>query len=106
MAFAYSIRDQQGIYFITFTVHQWVDVFTRKEYKDLLLDSISYCQKHKGLMVYAWVIMSNHCHLIAGSDKEPLSNIIRDLKSLLLKALLLPLKSMKRKAGKDGFYGY
>ena len=64
MALAYSIRNQQGVYFVTFTVHQWVDVFTRQCYTDILLESIQYCQANKGLYVYGWVIMSNHCHLI------------------------------------------
>src|SRR5690606_15791215 len=80
MAFAYTIKDQFGQYFITCTVHQWVDVFTRKLYIDILLDSLRYCQKAKGLNIHAWVIMSNHIHLIISSKKEKLSDIIRDFK--------------------------
>ncbi|HZX74530.1 MAG TPA: transposase [Cyclobacteriaceae bacterium] len=80
MGFAYTIKDPEGQYFITSTVHQWVDVFTRKDYIDIFLDSIRYCQKEKGLKVFAWVIMTNHVHLIVKSDKENLSGIIRDFK--------------------------
>jgi REP element-mobilizing transposase RayT len=80
MAYAYSIGDQQGQYFVTFTVHQWVDVFTRPIYVDILLESIRYCQKNKGLQVYAWVIMSNHIHMIISCRTGRLSDIIRDLK--------------------------
>ncbi len=69
MAYTYRIYDQFGHYFITCTVHQWVDIFTRKIYIDILLDSLRYCQQHKGLKVYAWVVMSNHIHLIVSSDK-------------------------------------
>ncbi len=46
----YKIQDQQAIHFITFAVVEWVDVFTRNEYKDILLDSLRYCQKEKGLL--------------------------------------------------------
>jgi putative transposase len=87
MPFAYKIYDQHRPHFITCTVHQWVDVFSRKQYADIFLDSIRYCQANKGLKVYAWVIMTNHLHLIIGSHTHPLSDIIRDFKNLLLHKL-------------------
>jgi putative transposase len=80
MGHAYRVYDQQGIYFITFTVHQWVDVFTRRLYSDILLENLRYCQLHKGLKIYAWVIMSNHCHLIVSTEGFKLSDVIRDFK--------------------------
>lgn len=48
MGQTYKVYDQEGIYFVTFTVHQWVDVFTRKTYVDIILDNLKYCQKNKG----------------------------------------------------------
>jgi REP element-mobilizing transposase RayT len=57
---AYKFNDPDGIYFVTFTVVEWVDVFTREEYKSIVLHSLQFCQKEKGLEIYAWVIMSNH----------------------------------------------
>ncbi|MFN8437705.1 MAG: hypothetical protein U0V72_08700 [Cytophagales bacterium] len=45
MALTYRIYDQHGQYFITCTVNQWIDVFTRREYVDILLESIRYCQE-------------------------------------------------------------
>ena len=39
MGFEYRVKDQYGLYFITCTVHQCVDIFTRSEYVDILLDS-------------------------------------------------------------------
>ncbi len=80
MGFEYRIRDQNGLYFITCTVHQWVDVFTRPEYVHILLESLRFCQKEKGLRIHAWVIMTNHLHMIVSSDGEKLSDIIRDFK--------------------------
>lgn len=60
----YIISDQNGMYFLTFTVIDWVDVFSRKDYKIELSDSMNYCVNNKGLIVYGWVIMSNHMHVI------------------------------------------
>jgi REP element-mobilizing transposase RayT len=57
MSETYRVYDQGGIYFVTFTVHQWVDVFTRSLYVDMLLENLKYCQQHRGLQVYAWVVM-------------------------------------------------
>ena len=44
----YIIRDQEKIHFITASVVDWVDVFTRKTYKDVVIESLAYCIKEKG----------------------------------------------------------
>ena len=56
---------------MSFAVVDWLDVFTRKEYKDILLENLVYCQKQKGMEIYAWCIMSNHLHLIFRSTLAP-----------------------------------
>ena len=33
----YKIRNKEAIHFITFAVVEWVDVFTRKAYRDIVL---------------------------------------------------------------------
>ena len=66
----YKFHNPEGAYFISFAVVEWLDVFTRNEYKDIVLDSLSYCQKNKGMEIYAWCIMTSHVHLIFRSIKE------------------------------------
>jgi len=56
----YKFHNPEGIYFISFAVVNWLDVFTRNEYKSILIDSLHYCQQEKGLEVFAWCIMTNH----------------------------------------------
>lgn len=80
MGLTYTIKNQEGQYFITCTVHQWIDVFTKEVYKEILLDSIRHCQENKGLQVYGWVLMTNHIHMIISSNKNKLTDIIRDFK--------------------------
>ena len=72
MGYAYAVKNQGSVHFVTFTVHQWAYVFTRKAYCDILLESLLYCQNEKGLELFAWVIMSNHCHLIVRAKNEDL----------------------------------
>lgn len=82
MARKYAIRSQRHFYFVTFTTVYWLDIFTREEYKNILLNSIRYCQKEKGLLVGAWCIMTNHVHMAIGTKgQHNLQDIIRDLKS-------------------------
>jgi REP element-mobilizing transposase RayT len=77
----YKIRDQYSIHFITFAVVEWVDLFTRQDYVQIVLDSLKFCQENKGLKIHAWVIMSNHLHLLVSTDGEnTLSDVLRDFK--------------------------
>ena len=81
MSEKYKIRDQDRIYFIIFSVVQWVDVFTRPLYKEIIIDNLKYCQHHKGLEIYAWCLMTSHLHMIVGRNGEQdIQNIIRDFK--------------------------
>jgi len=85
----YKIADQEAPYFVTFTVINWIDIFTRKEYKLIITDSLNYCIAHKGLEVFAWVVMSNHIHLILRAKPGfVLSHIIRDFKKFTSKQII------------------
>jgi REP element-mobilizing transposase RayT len=101
MGFEFKIRDQGAVHFLTFTVHQWTDVFTRKDYSDLLLESLIYCQKNKGLEIYSWVIMSNHIHLIASAKNENLSDIIRDFKKFTAKQIFKAIQDNPKESRKS-----
>jgi putative transposase len=92
----YQIRNQQARHFLTFTVCGWIDLFTRKEYKDILIDSLKYCQKEKGLELNAFVIMSNHIHLIGKAIGNcTLSDIVRDFKKFTHKKMITIIDSEK-----------
>ena len=81
MSRKFRIRDQEAVYFVTFTVVNWLDVFIRAEYRDIFIDSVRYCQQHKGLEVYAYCVMSSHVHMIvARHGEQNLEDVIRDLK--------------------------
>ncbi len=75
------------LYFITLTVVDWIDIFTRREYFDLIIDNLSFCQQEKGLEIFEYVIMTNHIHMISRGKDKPLSDIIRDFKTFTSKEL-------------------
>jgi putative transposase len=69
------------LYYLTLTIVDWVDVFTRPAYRHIIVDALKYCQKNKGLELYSWCLMSNHLHLIASAkENHNLSDILRDFK--------------------------
>jgi len=90
----YKIKNQYHTHFLTLTIVGWADVFTRPIYKDLLIENLAYCQKEKGLILYAYVIMSNHLHLIAAAAEgsKGLSAILRDFKKFTAKQIIKTIK--------------
>ncbi len=87
MSDSYQIKNQQGLYFLTFQVVGWADIFTRKIYKDIIIDSFKFCKNNKQLKIHAYVIMSNHVHCILSTENN-LSDIVRDLKKHTSKQIL------------------
>jgi len=69
-------------------VVNWIDLFTRDDYRKIVVESLRFCQEKKGLELFAWVLMSNHLHLIARSEKGDLSGTIRDFKSYTSKGII------------------
>ncbi len=57
----YKIFDQGGLYYVSFVPMAigiaWVDIFTRKEYRDIVIESLQHCQQEKGLVIYGWCII-------------------------------------------------
>ena len=89
MSEKYKFNDEEAVYFITTTIVGWIDLFTRKEYCELVLDSLRYCQKEKGLVVHAWCIMPSHIHLIVSSTgNNELSGIMRDFKKFTSRQII------------------
>jgi len=64
MGDAYQIRDQEMPCFFTYQVVGWADVFSRKVYRDFILENLTYRREEKGLFVFGYVIMTNHLHLV------------------------------------------
>ena len=80
MGFKYQIYDQSKAYYLTLTVVRWIDIFTRQKYRDIIIESLKFCQQNKGLNIYSYVIMSNHMHLLVSANNDDLSNLTGDFK--------------------------
>ena len=101
MGTTYQIRDQEALYFFTFQVVGWADIFTRKVYRDTIIDSFKYCTDKKHMILCAYVIMSNHVHAIIKSDEGNLSGLIRDFKKHTSKHILSDIAANPRESRKE-----
>ena len=88
--------SQGYVYFVTLTIVDWIDIFTRPAYKHIIVDALNYCIDHKGLHVYCWCLMSNHLHLIASAcDDHSLSDILRDFKKFTSKEVVDTIRKIQ-----------
>jgi len=84
----YFITNQHYTYFITCTVVNWIDIFTRPVYQDIIVQSLNYCVKAKGLHLNGWVLMTNHLHFVGRCEgPHRMSDFLRDFKKFTSKRL-------------------
>lgn len=104
MSRSHKFHNPEGIYFVSFAVVFWFDVFTRREYKDILIDCLGYCQQNKGMEIYAFCIMTNHVHLIYKSTAsiKP-GEILRDFKRYTSNQLVKCIAENPKESRKELF---
>ena len=90
-----------GLFFMTLTVVGWLDVFTRPLYVNEIVKSLQFCQEKKGFEIYAYVIMTNHIHLVAARTEGEMSDVLRDFKSFTAKQLLNLILENPKESRKD-----
>ena len=102
MSRKYKIHNQDDLHFLSYAVVNWVDALSRPAYKDIVVESLAYCQKSKGLELYAWCIMSNHVHLIAKAVPGlKLQDIMRDHKKFAAKKLVEAIEANAQESRKE-----
>jgi REP element-mobilizing transposase RayT len=102
MSRGYKFRNPDGLYFVSFAVVYWIDVFTRNLYKNIFLECLRYCQKHKHLEIVAWCIMSNHVHLVfrTTGDYQP-GRVLGDIKRYSSRKLVKAIANNPRESRRD-----
>jgi REP element-mobilizing transposase RayT len=90
------------LYFTTTTVIDWLDVFTRPRYKHIIVESLEYCQANKGLNIYAWVLMTNHLHMIVDtSGTASIGDVLRDFKKFTSKGIVKAIQENEQESRQD-----
>lgn len=91
-------NEENNPYFITITSIEWLNIFTSKEYFNCIINCLKYCQKNLGLLIYEYVIMTNHIHLIIqAKEGYKISEIVGSFKQFTTKEILNLLQKDRRK---------
>lgn len=85
---------------ITATIVGHIDLFTRPEYFQILYDSWNYCIENKGLRIHAYVIMTNHYHLLASTLELPMSEIVKATKQFTSNKLYFTVRDSDHESRK------
>lgn len=88
MSRKYKFHNLEGAYFVSFATVNWIDIFIKDIYLDILANSITYCRKSKGMECFAYCFMPNHVHLIFRDKNRNPSGLLRDYKKFTAKAVL------------------
>lgn len=82
----YRIFADRYPHFLTCTVAGWQPVFMRPEAVEIVLESLRFLQRERGLQLFGYVIMENHLHLIAKA--EDLAERIGQFKSFTARNII------------------
>ena len=91
----HSIHDPTHLYFVTASVVEWIPLFKYPKYTEIILNSLSWMQKEKRLLLFAFVIMPTHAHVIIKPEKETIGEVVQQFGSFTAHEIL-------KKAREDG----
>ena len=102
MSEKYKFGEKSGAYFISFATVNWIDVFTRDIYRDILLNSFKFCQKNQGLQLHAWVLMPDHFHLICSFINNAIPGmVLKNIKSFTAMKIIDAIINNKQESRKE-----
>jgi putative transposase len=89
-------RDSQAL-FITLNTKNRLPVFRKDEIKKVLCDAIDEARKSAGLLLFAYVIMIDHLHVVT-NQPTPISEVLRVLKGITARRVIDYLKEQNYSA--------
>ena len=90
------------LYFVTHTIVGWINLFDRECYKQILVENLKHCQEMEGLEIFAYVIMSNHIHIIARRNNElDLTELLGRFKSVTSKKFIKEIINNPQESRRD-----
>src|ERR1700753_1352550 len=101
MSRKYKFLNKAGLYFASFATVNWIDVFTRPAYNEIIVESLIYCKDNLGMELYCWCIMPSHIHLIyAAKDNNP-ETILGRFKEYTAKQIIKSIETNIQESRKE-----
>jgi REP element-mobilizing transposase RayT len=91
-----SIHNINHLYFITASISGWKHLLAEPKYIKIVLDSLVWLQKEKRILLFAFVIMPSHLHMILKPENKTISNVLQDFGSYTAHAFLQELRKDKQ----------
>lgn len=101
MSRKYKFHNEAGLYFVSFAIVYWLDIFTRQVYFNVLANSVTYCRSQKGMQLYAYCFMPSHIHMVFRSAKEQPMELLRDFKKYTSKKILETISINSQESRKE-----
>ncbi len=77
--------NKEGMYFVSFATINWIDIFVRQQYFELICESLNYCIKEKGMVIYCYCIIPSHIYLIFSDNNSNPSMLLGKFKTFTSK---------------------
>jgi len=87
MSRKYKFYNKEDLYFVSLALVYWIDVFVRERYFEILIESLTFCRKEKGMEIYCYCIMPSHIHLIFRAKENNPGEVLKSFKTFTSKAL-------------------
>lgn len=101
MSRKYKFLNKEGLYFVSFATVNWVDVFVRMDYCEIVMESLKFCRESLGMEIYCWCIMPSHIHLIFRAKENNPAMILGRFKAHTSKTLVSAIRSNIQESRKD-----
>lgn len=99
----YKFPNPEGWYFVSFATVFWLSVFTRRLYKDCIVKHLKFCIEEKGMVLGAWIIMSNHVHLIFRAKEKNPQRLLQSFNSSTAKELIELIKTNPQESKRERY---
>ena len=94
--FVISTVSDQSMYFFTATILNWKPILVQDSYKQIILESLRYLVTQERIILYGFVIMPNHIHLIWQMNTgQKRSDVQRDFLKFTGQQILKDLRTNK-----------
>jgi len=101
MSRKYKFHNKEGLYFVSFSVINWIDVFIRPLYAEILIESLKHCKDKLGLQLFCWCIMPSHVHLIFSTTTINPEVVLGRFKEYTSKQLVKAIKENVKESRRE-----
>lgn len=92
-----SFHDPSHLYFITASIVDWKHLFVTPKYANIPLNSLTWMQQQKRILLFAFVIMPSHLHAIIKPESDSIGVIVQQFGSFTAHEVLNKLRAENQK---------